>query len=180
MKTLKQGFIKGIGMCMALFASAIFAFTVSGTVKTWNTGDTLTATDLNTTVQSLKTAVESASQFATVSSPYGNTGNVYSPLLVNGSGSFSSTTELQIPIPRDGTVKNARLTINNNIVPAACTLTLRKNAVDTAITFNVPANSTTTVTSASTVTFVSGDNLSWKMNCGAQQNNMVAFISFEF
>jgi hypothetical protein len=59
---IQQGFGKGIGLFLGLFCSALFAFTVSGTVKTWTSGETLTATDLNTTVQSLKTAVESATQ----------------------------------------------------------------------------------------------------------------------
>lgn len=179
MKTIKQGFLKGIGILL-VFSTAVFAYTVTG-YKTWTTGDTLTAADLNTTVQSLKTAVESVSQFATVVAPQSPaTGNIYNPILINGSSANSSATELQIPMPRDGVVKNVRLTPNSNLVTAACTLTLRKNAADTAIALTVPASSTAIVTTATTVSFVAGDVLSWKMNCGAQQNNLVAFVSFEF
>jgi len=181
MKTLKQGFFKGVGIFLAFGISALFAFTVSGTIKTWNTGDTLTATDLNTTVQSLVTAVQNATQFGMVVTPNSiATGNIYSAFLINGSAANSLATEPQIPMPRDGVVKSVRVTINQNLVTAACTLTLRKNLVDTAIVLTVPASSTATVTTASTVAYLAGDNLTWKMNCGAQQNTLVGLISFEF
>lgn len=180
MKTITQGFKKGLGICIAFLASTAFAVTVTG-YKTWTTGDTLTAADLNTTVQSLKTAVESVSQFAMINAPQSiNTGDIFSPFLINGSSANSLATERQIPMPRDGVVKSIRLTPAFNPVTAACTLTLRKNGVDTTAVMTVPASSTTVVTTANTVTFSAGDALTWKMNCGAQQNNMTAFLSFEF
>ena len=58
-----KGIKFGIGFFVGLGLSAAFAYVVSGTVKTWTTGETLTAADLNTTVNSLKTAIEGASQY---------------------------------------------------------------------------------------------------------------------
>lgn len=180
MKTIAQGFKKGLGICIALLATTVFAYTVTGH-KTWTAGETLTAADLNATVQSLKTAVEGVSQFATVNVPQNiGVGTYYTPLLINGGSTNSSTTDIQIPMPRDGVVKNVRLTPSYNPVTATCALTLRKNATDTALTLSVPASSTTVVTTATTVSFVAGDSLSWKMSCGAQQNQLTAFTSFEF
>jgi len=53
--SFKKGFMQAIAFLL-VFSGVAFALQVSGTIKTWTTGETLTASDLNTTVQSLKTA----------------------------------------------------------------------------------------------------------------------------
>ncbi|MBI2889617.1 MAG: hypothetical protein HYY13_02420 [Nitrospirae bacterium] len=54
---LAKGFLAGSGFALGLIAVVAAAVTV-GTVKTWTSGETLTASDLNTTISSLKTAIK--------------------------------------------------------------------------------------------------------------------------
>lgn len=174
----KQGFKSGLMVFLGLCVSGLFAYTVSGTIKTWTTGDTLTATDLNTTVQSLKTAVESASQVgvATVFSAGGTT--QYSGFL----SSANTTTESQVqwPATRAGTIKSARLiTQSNGTCTGTFVATLRKNGVDTNISMTVPSGSFAQVTDADTVSFAAGDLLSWKTICNTA-GSITAHIYFEF
>lgn len=178
MKSIKQGFQKGLGFLLALIAVPIFAYTVSGSIKTWTAGETLTATDLNNTVNSLKTAVENATQLVTIQTPNSVSAGNYHNLFTGG---LNLTTEPQIPVGRAGTVKNARVTIVTNTSSTVCTVTLRKNLTDTAIQLSVPANSTTAVTDSDTVSFVATDAFTWRTNCGANApSSMFAYISFEF
>jgi len=57
------------GMLFALgfFGTTILAVAISGTIKTWTTGEVLKSADLNTTIASLKTAIEgiTSSQWTT-------------------------------------------------------------------------------------------------------------------
>lgn len=174
-----KGIKFGIGLFAGFFLSAAFAFVVSGTVKTWTTGETLTATDLNTTVQSLKSAIEGATQYveASVSAYQGNT--TYSTFAGGGMGSL---TEVQSIAPRSGTIKNARLLVRSSLAGGDCTFTLRKNSVDTAISFAVPAGSSATVTDADTVSIAAGDLLSWKQACLGTNSTLAigTTIAFEF
>ncbi|MFO1480514.1 MAG: hypothetical protein U1F40_09980 [Turneriella sp.] len=179
----KKGIIRGIATLLVV-GGGLFAFQVSGTIKTWTTGETLTASDLNTTVQSLKTAVEGATQVVQVQAPYRYGmagGEVFSSLLEGFQANGSDTsTEPQVPMLRGGTIKSARLDTFKS-EPNACTVTLRKNGLNTAIEFSVPANSTTAVTDSDTVTFVAGDVLTWRSYCGASGlNGFKSVISFEF
>lgn len=180
---LRQGFGQGIGLFLGLCASALFAYEVTGTIKTWTTGDTLTATDLNTTVQSLKTAVESASQVGAVRvySGAGGASN-YSGFLSYPTGTSQSESQVQWPATRAGTVKNVRL-INNNSASTCgvgpTVFTLRKNGADTTISMSVPQGSSAQVTSANTVSFVAGDLLSWRGSCG-NAGSVDVTIYFEF
>jgi hypothetical protein len=57
-KTLSKGAVQGIGVALGMAATVAVAVTVSGTIKTWTSGETLTASDINTTIASLKTAIE--------------------------------------------------------------------------------------------------------------------------
>lgn len=178
----KQGFKSGLMLFLGVCVSGLFAYTVSGTIKTWTTGDTLTATDLNTTVQSLKTAVESASQVGTVPINPGNSGaSRYSSFLFAPGNIDAAESQIQWPATRAGTVKNARLiTHNTNTCATGPTVfTLRKNGVDTAISMSVPSSSFAQVTDADTVAFVAGDLLSWRGSCGAAGGTNVV-IYFEF
>lgn len=180
LKDIKSGLTRAIVM-LVVFSSVAFAFQVSGTIKTWTTGETLTAADLNTTVQSLKTAVEGATQVGQITAPRRtiNTGVVYSGFLTSiASGASGTNTEPQNPMLRSGTVKSVRMDILESHAQN-CTITLRKNAVDTAIQLSYVANSTAALTDSDTVSFVSTDILTWKSDCPTGQG-VHAVLSFEF
>jgi hypothetical protein len=57
-ESFKRGLFQGAGIVIGMFATSIFAVAVSGTV-TWTSGQTLTAADLNATINGLVTAVNS-------------------------------------------------------------------------------------------------------------------------
>jgi hypothetical protein len=158
-----------------LFCSALFAFTVSGTVKTWSSGETLTATDLNTTVQSLKTAVEGATQvgWTAITAAAATT---YSAFMTNTT--TTTETPLQFPLPRDGVVKSVKLLPSNNSCTVTSTVTLRKNGVDTSVVLTMPASSTALQTSSNTVSFVAGDVLTWRTICTT--GSIIGQVAFEF
>ncbi|MCC6276268.1 MAG: hypothetical protein IT569_10455, partial [Leptospiraceae bacterium] len=79
---MTKSFVMGVAFALGALTMGLFAVSVTGTIKTWATGDTLTATDINTAFTSLKTAVEgiTSSQWttstATSSTIYYNSGNV--------------------------------------------------------------------------------------------------------
>ncbi len=58
LKTLRKGVVHGVGIFVGLLSSALLAVTINGAIKTWNSGETLTAVDLNTTIQSLQQTIE--------------------------------------------------------------------------------------------------------------------------
>lgn len=175
-----KGIKFGIGFFVGLGLSAAFAYVVSGTVKTWTTGETLTATDLNTTVNSLKTAIEGASQYFEVKihAYQGSTG--YNTLA--SSGAEPIATEVQSNVPRAGTIKNTSLIVLSNDSVGACTITLRRNGVDTDISFAVPAGSTNATIEPDTVPVAANDLLGWKFVCGGTfaLNILHAVIRFEY
>lgn len=180
LKDIKSGLTRAI-VLLVVFSSVAFAFQVSGTIKTWTTGETLTAADLNTTVQSLKTAVEGATQVGQISPPRRNVGSgiAYSGLLTSIiSGAIGTNTEPQNPMLRSGTVKSVRMDILETH-SQNCTITLRKNGADTAIQLSYVANSTTALTDSDAVSFVSTDILTWKSDCPTGQG-VPAVLSFEF
>jgi len=49
----------GFGIMLGMFGTGVMAVAVTGTIKTWTANEKLTASDLNTTISSLKTAIES-------------------------------------------------------------------------------------------------------------------------
>lgn len=172
LKGLKQGF----GIFLALVVcSGLFAFVVSGPIKTWTAGETLTAADMNANTQSLKTAVESASQIGSTS-VFGNSSTTYSSLMTWSTQ--ASETVVQYPVTRDGTIKNVRVLPYTNTCTVASTVTFRKNATDTGIVISIPAGSTASVTTATTVSFVAGDLLSWKTTCTNGMMGAQAYFDF--
>ncbi len=48
----------GVVFALAVFGTTILAVAISGTITTWTTGQVLKSSDLNTTIASLKTAIE--------------------------------------------------------------------------------------------------------------------------
>jgi type IV secretory pathway TrbL component len=48
----------GIVFALAIFGTTILAVSISGTIKTWTTGEVLKSADLNTTIASLQTAIQ--------------------------------------------------------------------------------------------------------------------------
>ncbi len=181
----KKGAMRGLGILLVL-GTGLFAFQVSGTIKTWTTGETLTAADLNTTVQSLKTAVENATQVGQLTGPDSGASAfiAYTPLLV---GLSSNSVNISSPIPRAGMVKNVKLTrLSTTTAGVSCVYTLTKNNVDTDILITVPENTAvnTVYTDPDTVSFVAGDSMVWKTSCThtslGQQQTGKSFLSFEF
>jgi hypothetical protein len=177
-KGIKEGISKGIGMFI-VFGTAVFAINVSGTIKTWSSGEILTANDLNTTVQSLKTAVESATQLVEI----GTTRAIGAWNETIFYGRLTSDFVSRIPIfttmTRSGTVKNAKIVIHD-IMYATCTITLVKNGSDTSISLTATNGlSSGTFTDPDTVEFISGDTLGWKNSCTTNQGSPV-ILSFEF
>jgi len=179
MKAFKEGIQKGLGILLVL-GTAVFAYNVSGTVKTWSSGETLTAADLNQTVQSLKTAVENASQLYEGGGGYYFASNTYQWTRFLSIGG-TQVAEAVTTMPRAGRVKGFTLKPTSNTVDAACTLTLRKNSVGTAIAVTIPAGSTTEIIDSDTVDFVSGDNLGWHVACPGFTTGSVSYaVRFEF
>ncbi len=62
-ESLKHGLWQGAGIAIGLFATSVFTVAVTGTV-TWSGGQTLTAADLNATVNGLVTAVTNIPDWA--------------------------------------------------------------------------------------------------------------------
>jgi hypothetical protein len=179
MKAFKDGIQKGLGILL-VFGTAVFAYNISGTVKTWSSGETLTAADLNQTVQSLKTSVENAAQFYEAGGGYYHSANTYQWGSLLGIGG-TAIAEKVTSMPRAGKVKNFTLKPTSNTVDAACTLTLRKNSVGTTIAVTIPAGSTTQISDADTVEFIAGDNLGWYIACPGFTTGSVSYdVSFEF
>ena len=48
----------GVVFALAIFSTTILAVAISGTIKTWTTGEVLKSADLNTTIASLQTAIQ--------------------------------------------------------------------------------------------------------------------------
>ena len=48
----------GVVFALAIFGTTILAVSISGTIKTWTTGEVLKSADLNTTIASLQTAIQ--------------------------------------------------------------------------------------------------------------------------
>ena len=67
----------GFGFMLGMFGTGVMAVAVTGTIKTWTANEKLTASDLNTTIASLKTAIESIPNWTkNGTSAYYNDGNV--------------------------------------------------------------------------------------------------------
>jgi len=95
-----KGLIMGFGIMLGMFGTGVMAVAVTGTIKTWTANEKLTASDLNTTISSLKTAIESIPNWTkNGTSAYYNDGNV-------GIGTNSPTEKLQV---------NGNLLVNGNI-----------------------------------------------------------------
>lgn len=171
----KKGMVRGIGT-LIIVGGGLFAFQVTGTIKTWTTGDTLTAADLNTTVQSLKSAIESAGAI--------QVGNIFftqampSPYYTQSlftTGNTGGDESRAVAMPRGGIVRSASLRVFDSV--GTCSVTLRKGAADTGISFSVPITTDVTQTDADTVTFVAGDILDWKYDCAGA--NFKGVLTFE-
>ena len=186
--SFKKGFMQAIAFLL-VFSGVAFAFQVSGTIKTWTTGETLTASDLNTTVQSLKTAVEGATQVVQMEGPGSSGIEIYQYYYkaLAGGPNFDETI-ISPPMLRSGTVKNVRMlltkTSNND---RACRMVLLKNGSETDIDFTIPANTParTVFTDPDTVSFVQGDSMVWRIGCDLYMGYYVYpswkhLLSFEF
>jgi hypothetical protein len=170
-----KGIKQGVGIALGvLLTCGVFAFTVSGPIKTWVAGETLTHTDLNQNVASLKAAIEGATQLGWSS---------FSVLSATGYWSFmardgaSSEAMAQFPMPRAATVKNIRVTPYGNTCTVTSTVTLRVNGTD-AVTLSIPSGSTVPVTTTATVNLAVNDLVNWAVSCS---NGLISgMINFEF
>lgn len=172
-----KGLKQGIGIALGIVLTCgVFAFTVTGSIKTWTTGETLTATDLNQNVQSLKTAIESASQLQKVG-VFASAGSGYTGIIDNGSG--SSETVAQITMSRPGQVKNVMVQTTSNTCTSSPVLVLRNNGIDTTVTYTIGAGITSNpVSVAQNYTFNSGDKLTWKATCPTGSVNFSVTYDF--
>lgn len=171
-----KGIKHGVGIFIGFCISAVFAYTVSGTIKTWTTGDTLTASDLNTTIQSLKTAAESMSQMQQVFNQP-SSGTQYTGIF---NSSNATEANIQTAMPRSGVLRNIMVAVYSNSCTTAPTLVLRNNGVDTPVTFTGSAATTVLPATAvaGTLTFTTGDRITWKGTC---PSGFVNFgITFDF
>ena len=101
----------GVVFALAIFGTTILAVSISGTIKTWTTGEVLKSADLNTTIASLQTAIQNIPNWtkaANGTDAYYTAGNVgigtsspQTKLEVNGVISFRDTS---------GKVRNAGIT----------------------------------------------------------------------
>jgi len=99
-QSFRKGLMMGFGIMLGMFGTGVMAVAVTGTIKTWTANEKLTASDLNTTIASLKTAIESIPNWTkNGTSVYYNDGNV-------GIGTSSPTEKLQV---------NGNLLVNGNI-----------------------------------------------------------------
>lgn len=179
MKDFKAGIIRGLGMLL-VFGTAVFAYTVSGTIKTWTSNEILTAADLNNTIQALKTSIENAAQLHEDGATYYGSAATYRWAKFLSVGSTYNS-EQSTRMPRGGTVKNFKLKPTSNDINAACTFTLRKNGADTNISVAIPQGSTTEVAATNTVTFAADDLLGWQITCtGASSGSIGYNVVFEF
>lgn len=186
--SFKKGFMQAIAFLL-VFSGVAFAFQVSGTIKTWTTGETLTASDLNTTVQSLKTAVEGATQVVQMEGPSHQSlgGYQYYYKALAGGPTFDETI-ISAPMLRSGTVKNVRMilvTASSN--DRACRMTLLKNGAETDIDFTIPISTAarTVYTDSDTVSFAVGDSMVWRIGCDLimgyyMEPSWKHLLSFEF
>lgn len=88
--SLKRGFKFGIGVALGILTSSLTAVAVTGTIKSWSTGETLKSSDLNTTITSLTTAIESIPNWSkNGTTAYYTTGNV-------GIGTSTTNSKLSI------------------------------------------------------------------------------------
>lgn len=171
-----KGIKQGVGIALGvLLTCGVFAFTVSGSIKTWTAGETLTHTDLNQNVQTLKTAIEGATQLGW-SSFSANSNTTYASFMTYTSA--PSEAIAQFPMPRAATVKTVRITPYSNTCTSATTVTLRVNGADTGTTVSIPAGSTTPVTTATTTDLIAGNLVDWKAVCAT--GNVSGLINFEF
>lgn len=174
-----KGIKHGIGLAIGLLLIPAFALTV-GSLKVWSPGETLTATDINGVVSTLKTAVESASQmqYMKISA---TSQDRFASIIDNGADSLTTTESLaQMSMPRSGTLKNVLVRVPQNTCTSSPVLTLRNNGVDTTVAYTVSAGTVNFAPTAvvQTLTYTSGDKLSWKANC---PNGSVTFtVTYDF
>jgi Chaperone of endosialidase len=84
--------IGGVVFALAVFGTTILAVAISGTITTWTTGQVLKSSDLNTTITSLKTAIEGIPNWTKAANgkdAYYTAGNV-------GIGTTSPTSRLDL------------------------------------------------------------------------------------
>ena len=170
-----KGIKQGVGIALGvLLTCGVFALTVSGPIKTWVAGETLTHTDLNQNVASLKAAIEGATQLGL--SGFAISSGVNYVAFASNYGT-SSEDEAHFPLPRAATVKSIRVAVHSNTCTVTTTVTLRVNGTD-AVTVSIPPGSTAPVTTTATANLVPGDLVNWKASC--TNGSTSGMITYEF
>lgn len=117
-------------------------------------------TALNAYLQALAAATASFLQWGNADGPPGSTTHYLKPGFV---AAISTTTEIQVPVPRAGKVSKLFLNSRVAVADGDQTFTVRKNGVDTTVIAVLEDGLTTGNSGTTSFTVVAGDLLSVKV-----------------
>ena len=156
--------IGGAVFALGFFGTTIFAVAISGTIKTWTSGEVLKSADLNTTIASLKTAIEGIPNWTKATNgtdAYYTAGNV-------GIGTTSPTSKFEVLDSTGGTDNISNFKVSS-IGPYA-TMFIGGTSLGAEIR---ALNNATSGTNAATPLWV--DSKSLTLRVGSDGNNINAF-----
>ncbi len=134
---VKRGLLQGMAIALGFFGTTILGVAISGTIKTWTSGEVLKSADLNTTISSMKTAIESIPNWTKA---------------VNGTDAYYTDGKVGIGTSSPQTTLDVASTGNNFF-----TLTrTNKSAGSGEFSINVESNSQTSIMYDSTNSIVFG------------------------
>ncbi|HNI98811.1 MAG TPA: tail fiber domain-containing protein, partial [Leptospiraceae bacterium] len=161
---VKRGLLQGMGIALGFFGTTVFAVAISGTIKTWTSGEVLKSADLNTTISSMKTAIEGIPNWTKATNgtdAYYTAGNV-------GIGTTSPTSKFEVLDSTGGTDNISNFKVSS-IGPYA-TMFIGGTSLGAEIR---ALNNATSGTNAATPLWV--DSKSLTLRVGSDGNNINAF-----
>ncbi len=100
---------------------------------------------------------------------------------ISASGNILNEEDAQIPIPRDGELLSLAVNPFFNTLDGGAEITVRLNAVDTALQIVVPSDSTDVITTTAVVPVVAGNLLSLEYDTTGAEEGSIRFIAtYEF
>ncbi|HNI27681.1 MAG TPA: tail fiber domain-containing protein [Leptospiraceae bacterium] len=161
---VKRGLLQGMAIALGFFGTTVFAVAISGTIKTWTSGEVLKSADLNTTISSMKTAIEGIPNWTKATNgtdAYYTAGNV-------GIGTTSPTSKFEVLDSTGGTDNISNFKVSS-IGPYA-TMFIGGTSLGAEIR---ALNNATSGTNAATPLWV--DSKSLTLRVGSDGNNINAF-----